>query len=77
LNDYRKRFKQVSVEAIRRRKANYQVHKALLKGNLSKLPCWVCGDKKVEGHHVDYDSPLDVIWLCRKHHCEVHGKSYR
>lgn len=27
----------------------------------------------VEGHHPDYSRPLDVVWLCNKHHREVHN----
>lgn len=48
------------------------VSKAVKDGTLVKLPCWVCGCEKVEGHHPDYDAPLDVIWLCKKHHMEIH-----
>lgn len=37
-----------------------------------KLPCSVCGDVRSMAHHPDYSKPLDVMWLCHKHHSEVH-----
>ncbi len=30
--------------------------------------CSDCGETKVEAHHEDYSKPLDVEWLCKKHH---------
>lgn len=30
-----------------------------------------CG--KPQGHHPDYSRPLDVVWLCVKHHKEAHA----
>jgi|GEM_PF-990020 len=43
-------------------------------GKLIKEPCEVCGtEKDVEAHHDDYNKPLDVRWLCRKHHREHHN----
>lgn len=45
---------------------------AIRTGKLKSKPCVVCGDKKSQAHHEDYDKPLNVIWLCSKHHCEVH-----
>lgn len=45
---------------------------AVRDGKLQKLPCVVCGSKDSHGHHDDYSKPLDVIWLCPKHHAERH-----
>src|SRR3990167_3093473 len=36
-------------------------------GKLIPEPCNACGGK-AEAHHNDYDKPLEVVWLCRKHH---------
>jgi hypothetical protein len=33
--------------------------------------CEICG-KKAEAHHDDYGKPLEVRWLCFKHHREWH-----
>ncbi len=48
------------------------VNNAIKAGKLFKKPCFKCGIKKVEGHHPDYTKPLQVIWLCKKHHTETH-----
>lgn len=52
--------------------ANYKLKNAVKLGHIKKEPCFICGDVKSEGHHSDYDAPLSVTWLCRKHHLEVH-----
>lgn len=36
--------------------------------------CKECGEKKTQAHHPDYSKPLDIIWLCKKHHAELHYK---
>lgn len=42
-------------------------------GILIKEQCKVCGtNENIEAHHEDYTKPLDVTWLCRKHHREHH-----
>ena len=48
-------------------KARAAVRKALADGRLTKEPCH-CGETNVQGHHKDYSKPLDVEWLCSKHH---------
>lgn len=46
------------------------VASAIKKGIIKPCVCW-CG-KKAEAHHEDYSKPLDVVWLCKKHHMERH-----
>lgn len=43
-------------------------------GELKRMPCEVCGAKRTFGHHPDYSKPREVVWLCQKHHSEVHRK---
>lgn len=52
--------------------ARVQVRLALKYGRLKRNPCEVCGNKKVEAHHDDYTKQLNVRWLCKNHHEEVH-----
>lgn len=57
----------------RKRKAQIYVGNAVRDGRLDKEPCEVCGSTdRIHGHHDDYSKPLDVRWLCPKHHGLVH-----
>ena len=43
------------------------------RGQMLKLPCFICGDPNVSAHHyLGYDKAhaLDILWLCRLHHLE-------
>ena len=42
------------------------------RGKLLAEDCKVCGDP-AEMHHADYSKPLDVDWLCKKHHQALHN----
>lgn len=53
-------------------KASTAVGNALASGKLVRQPCFICGERRVEGHHPDYDQPLSVVWLCLAHHRETH-----
>ena len=55
-------------------KARVSLRNAVKQGKVDKLPCEVCGGKKPQGHHEDYSKPLEVTWLCQKHHSEIHRK---
>lgn len=52
--------------------AQIKVRLAIKSGTIKKEPCEICGKLKVEAHHKDYTKPLDVTWLCNKHHNEEH-----
>ena len=66
LKKYRERFKYKTIaRAILRRE--------VLAGRITKKPCEICGEtKNIQAHHEDYSKPLDVIWLCPKHHAWIH-----
>lgn len=55
-------------------KANVYLNNALRDGRIKSEPCFVCGEK-AEAHHPDYDSPLDVVWLCPAHHKQAHAQA--
>lgn len=57
-----------------KRKAVNAVNNAVRDGRLAKLPCEICG-AKAQAHHDDYGKPLDVRWLCPKHHAEWHKEN--
>ena len=54
--------------------AHILLNNAIRYGRLQKAPCEVCGSIKVHGHHEDYAKPLEVIWLCSKHHRQLHAE---
>lgn len=56
-----------------RQQARNKVQQAIKCGALKQQPCIVCGsEQNIEAHHSDYSKPLDVDWLCRKHHVLWH-----
>ena len=48
-----------------------RAHKAVER-NLEQQPCETCEALPTEAHHDDYAKPLEVHWLCSKHHYETH-----
>jgi hypothetical protein len=55
-----------------KRKAHNAVRNAVRNGKIIPSPCEICGSEQAEAHHDDYSKPLDVRWLCKKHHMQVH-----
>lgn len=67
---YRRQHRRSHPERLAARQA---VFYAVKSGRLTRQPCRVCGStQRVQAHHADYARPLDVEWLCFKHHRE-HG----
>lgn len=60
-------------ERLKRRKAREKLNHYLRDKKISRPTCEFC-QKKAHAHHDDYDKPLDVRWLCVKHHFEHHKK---
>jgi hypothetical protein len=54
--------------------ARTAVMTAIRNGSLIRQPCEVCGEPKAQAHHEDYSKPLEVRWLCFRHHREAHGQ---
>jgi len=45
---------------------------AIRTGKMIRKDCEVCQKPNAQGHHEDYDKPLEVIWLCPLHHTQLH-----
>lgn len=55
-------------------KARNKVRVAIARGKLKRGDCEVCGAPNGDGHHDDYTKPMDVRWLCKRHHSLEHRK---
>jgi hypothetical protein len=55
-------------------KARNTLRNAVKSGKVKKGKCEVGEECKgrMEAHHNDYSKPLEVNWLCQKHHKEHH-----
>lgn len=53
-------------------RANHALQEAVAAGKIHRGPCAVCGAARTVGHHENYSAPLEVVWLCHRHHAELH-----
>lgn len=58
-------------ERKKRIKARGILNHYLRDNRVQRPKCEICNEI-AEAHHDDYDKPLDVKWLCRKHHRQYH-----
>jgi hypothetical protein len=54
-------------------RARYAIADAIRRGRMKRQPCQVCGAPETHAHHHDYARKRDVIWLCPRHHGEIHA----
>jgi hypothetical protein len=54
--------------------AHMKIRSAVKNGLIKRGVCEICGSTKTEGHHDDYNKPLEVRWLCKQHHKDEHRK---
>jgi len=55
-----------------KRRTHFATWIAIRNGKLIKRPCEICGELKAHAHHEDYSKPLEVRWLCPRHHVARH-----
>lgn len=57
-------------------KCHKEFRSALKQGKLFRPDrCSLCNrEGKIEGHHHDYSKPLDVVWVCKECHNDIHAK---
>jgi hypothetical protein len=56
-------------------KAQHALNHAIKDGRIIRPGiCERCGNSSqvIEGHHFDYEKPLEVLWLCHSCHQEIH-----
>jgi hypothetical protein len=62
----------LSADERKKMNARAYAHVYLNRGRIERKPCVVCGNGASQMHHADYDKPLEVTWLCRWHHLDLH-----
>jgi len=65
--EYQRQYKE-------RVRAHQMIKRLIIKGIIKKEPCILCGENNSSAHHPDYTKPLEVVWLCQKHHSEKHRR---
>jgi len=69
----KEKFKRRNLRYPEKRKAYQILNNTIVAGKITRKPCEFCGiNFEIEGHHYDYDKPLNVIWLCKQCHRILH-----
>ena len=65
----------MAITQKRRNQISYILAKAIRTGQIIKpKSCSLCkSTKRINGHHKDYNKPLEVEWMCQKCHVRFHN----
>jgi len=55
-----------------KKRAREIAYYAIKSGKIAAASCVVCGNDRAHAHHENYNKPLELTWLCVKHHSERH-----
>lgn len=69
-------YKRCNDKHPEKRQARNALNYAIYSGKIKRMPCSQCG-VKAEAHHEDYSKPLEVLWLCKRHHQQHHQQHSR
>ena len=53
--------------------ARSRIRSRIKRGTLERGYCCICGATNAQAHHEDYSKPLEIFWLCPKHHKDRHS----
>ena len=72
MRKHRPKHRDLAPEARRKAVVRAMAGVYLRRGKLVKCACEGCGSPNSQMHHPDYSQPLQVTWLCRECHLELH-----
>lgn len=73
MRENRPKYSELTLEQKVKGNARSYAKVYLRRGKIERKPCEVCGAFDSQMHHEDYSKPLEIVWLCRRHHLVEHG----
>lgn len=75
--EHKPKYNQLSIEEKKKKICRTYAGRYVRKGKIVKQSCSKCGNPNSEMHHENYDKRLEVIWLCRGCHVDLHTQRNR
>jgi len=73
----RKAVRKSTIKHKHKQDARIMLNRAVNSGLVVKEPCMVCSSRQAEAHHPDHSKPLEVVWVCRQHHADIHKTEFK